>query len=137
VKRAVVDTNVLVSGLLRPDNPPGRILDLILAGELQPVFDDRILREYRQVLARPHFRFHEGAVTELMDYLEHFGWLLAAPGLAVHLPDPKDLMFIEVAAMSASALITGNLRHFPRQVVEGLDLDVLTPSEFLNRYQES
>jgi putative PIN family toxin of toxin-antitoxin system len=131
VKRAVVDTNVLVSGLLRPDNPPGRILDLVLAGELQPVFDDRILREYRQVLRRPRFDFHEGAIADLMDYLEHFGWLLAAPGLEMRLPDPKDLMFLEVATVSASPLITGNLRHFPPEVVDTLGIQVLSPMEYL------
>jgi putative PIN family toxin of toxin-antitoxin system len=134
VKRAVIDTNVLVSGLLRPDNPPGRILDMVLAGELQPVFDDRILREYRQVLRRPRFHFHEGAVMDLMDYLEHFGWLLAAPGLAVRLPDPKDLMFLEVAAKSLSLLITGNTRHFPQHVVDVVGLQILSPSEILKEY---
>ena len=131
MKRAVVDTNVLVSGLLRPDNPPGRILDLVLAGELQPIFDDRILREYRQMLRRPRFHFHEGAVADLMDYLERFGWLLAAPTLAVRLPDPKDLMFLEVAAESASPLITGNLRHFPPEVIDTLGVQVLSPMEFM------
>jgi len=34
VRRAVIYTNVLVPGLLRPDGPPGRMVDLLLAGAL-------------------------------------------------------------------------------------------------------
>ncbi len=51
--RIVVDTNVLVSGLLNPYGSPGRILDLVLSGRIQVLYDDRILEEYQDVLARP------------------------------------------------------------------------------------
>jgi predicted nucleic acid-binding protein len=43
--RIVLDTNVLVSGLLSPHGPPGRIFDLLLGGKLTLVFDDRLLAE--------------------------------------------------------------------------------------------
>jgi predicted nucleic acid-binding protein len=133
VKQIAIDTNVLVSILLRPPNPPGRIIDRLLVGELQPVFDDRILREYRQMLARPRFRFQEGAVADLMDYFERFGWLLAAPELSIRLADPKSLTFLEVAAASASPLTAGNLCHSPQ---EAPGLPVIVPSKFLAMDQE-
>ena len=57
--RIVLDTNVLVSGLLNPDGAPGRLLDLILGGRLQILYDDRILGEYSDVLARPQFGFRQ------------------------------------------------------------------------------
>ena len=47
----VVDTNVLVSGLLSPFGPPGRIVDLLQAGGLRLAADDRIEAEYRDVLS--------------------------------------------------------------------------------------
>ena len=53
--RIVVDTNVLVSGLLSPHGPPGRMVDGIVAEELVVLFDDRILDEYRDVLGSPRF----------------------------------------------------------------------------------
>ena len=49
----VLDTNVLVSGLLSPFGPPGRLVDALLARHLRIASDDRIEAEYREVLARP------------------------------------------------------------------------------------
>ena len=63
----VVDTNVLVSGLLSAHGASARVLDLLTTGDLQAVYDDRIAAEYRQVLARPRFGFHPEAVSHLLD----------------------------------------------------------------------
>jgi predicted nucleic acid-binding protein len=41
----VLDTNVLVSALLKRNSPPGLILDLILSGEIQLALDRRIFHE--------------------------------------------------------------------------------------------
>lgn len=131
---AVVDTNVLVSGLLNPDGAPGRVVDLILAGELQVIFDDRILREYRVVLNRPGFGFRPQDVDDLMDYVREEGWGITAPPLAISLPDPKDAPFLEVAAASRSPVITGNKRHFPEEAERAAGLQVLTPGEFLEAW---
>jgi hypothetical protein len=43
LERVVLDTNVLVSTLLNSFGVPGRVLDLVLAGELTVTHDDRIL----------------------------------------------------------------------------------------------
>ena len=48
----VVDTNVLVSGLINPDGNPARILNMILNSNLTVLFDERILSEYRNVLKK-------------------------------------------------------------------------------------
>jgi predicted nucleic acid-binding protein len=53
--RAVFDTNVIVSGLLSPDGPPGRIVEWLRAGTIQAVLDDRVAAEYAEVLTRPRF----------------------------------------------------------------------------------
>lgn len=36
---------------------PGRLVDAVLSGTLRMTYDDRIEREYWEVLARPRFRF--------------------------------------------------------------------------------
>jgi predicted nucleic acid-binding protein len=41
----VLDTNVVVSGLLSAAGPPARIVDLVAGGELALLFDDRLLNE--------------------------------------------------------------------------------------------
>ena len=53
--RLVLDTNVLVSGMLVDDNPPGRILDFLRGGKIQLQVDERIIAEYDGVLSRPNF----------------------------------------------------------------------------------
>ena len=58
----VLDTNVLVSGLLRGGVPPGRIVDLVVTGQVRVALDGRILAEYRDVLLR-HVMFLEVAVA--------------------------------------------------------------------------
>lgn len=129
--RVVLDTNVLVSGLLNPHGAPGRVLDLLLVGGLEPLFDDRILHEYRDVLARPRFGFDPDDVRSLLDHLQALGHRLTAPPLAVILPDPDDLPFLEVAVTGgARALVTGNIRDFePRSGSH--QMTVLSPDRFL------
>jgi uncharacterized protein len=116
--RIVLDTNVLVSGLLTPHGPPGRMVDLLLAGEVTLIYDDRILSEDREVLERPRFDFDPGAVEDVLELFATEGEAVTAPPLAVELPDPDDLPFVEVAAAGrADALVTGNLRHYPEAVL--------------------
>ena len=128
--RVVIDTNILVSGLLNPFGPPGRVIDLATAGELVVLFDDRILAEYRAVLLRPRFGFHPDDVRILLEYLEHEGEHVAARSMKLKLDDPDDLPFLEVAETGiADALITGNVRHF-RPKYGKVRVKVLTPAKF-------
>lgn len=131
--RIVLDTNVLVSALLNPFGSPGRVLDLILAGAVRLVYDDRILAEYRAVLLRPRFGFERHQVQRLLDYLIFTGEGVSAIPLAVDAPDPADLPFAEVAVSGeADALVTGNPQHFA--FVQ--HPPVLSPSEFLQFWLE-
>ncbi|PWH12848.1 MAG: putative toxin-antitoxin system toxin component, PIN family [Anaerolineae bacterium] len=111
--RIVLDTNVLVSGLLNPFGAPGRVLDLILTGSLCILYDDRILFEYREVLARPRFGFEKQLIQSLMEYLIVMGEGVSASPIVIDAPDPDDLPFAEVAIRgNADALVTGNPQHF-------------------------
>ena len=130
----VIDTNVFVSALLTPFRSPARILDLLLFGELTVGYDDRIMAEYRSVLAWPKFGFAAGSVAELLVYVETTGIPVSARPLPVELPDPDDAMFLEVAAALQSILITGNLRHFPPEQCHGVS--VMAPADFLRAWQQ-
>lgn len=132
--RVVLDTNVLVSGLLNPDGNPGRVLDLLLAGEITLVVDDRILSEYRAVLGRRKFGFDPSDISEVMDQIEVESVRVAAPPLDMLLPDAKDLPFLEVAvAGDAETLVTGNARHFKKP--RGSSLATEGPAEFIRRWR--
>ncbi len=131
--RVVIDTNVLVSGIINPHGPPGRIVDAILSETITALYDDRILSEYREVLMRPIFGFDSTDVETILDFIEAAGEHITAGEVDVILPDSTDLPFLEVAmAGAADALISGNLKHFkPRRGQH--NVDVSTPAEFLRR----
>jgi putative PIN family toxin of toxin-antitoxin system len=128
--RVVLDTNVLVAGLLSPFGPPGEIVRMASSGELTLCLDARILTEYDEVLRRPRFGFDAGEVAVLLDFAEHRGHLVASVPLRDSLPDPDDEPFLEVAlAGAAEHLVTGNLVHFPPPLRQGVA--VVSPGEFL------
>ena len=116
--KVVLDTNVLVSGLLTRDGTCAHVLRLVLAGVLQLCADARILDEYERVLRRPLFQIPPDDVTELLDLLRLGAEVVTPPPLAVELPDPDDVAFAELAADRGAVLVTGNLRHFPGAVRE-------------------
>ena len=129
----VLDTNVLVSGILRPFGRAAAILRLVAAGAIQAAYDIRILSEYREVLSRPKFGFSGEQVRSFLDQLEQEGFGVSATPLRFRLRDPNDEPFLEVAlAAKAEALVTGNKRHFPRKEFE--EIKILSPSEFIDLF---
>jgi uncharacterized protein len=129
--RAVIDTNVLVSGVMNPHGSPGRVVDSIVSQAISVLYDDRILLEYRDVLLRPFFGFQAADVNALVDFIEFSGEQITAGPVNVVLPHPTDLPFLEVAiAGSADALVTGNLKHF-KPVRGRHPVSILSPAELL------
>ena len=132
--RVVVDTNVLVSGLLSPFGPSAQIVRMVASGVLAVCHDARILSEYRDVLLRPKFGFPQDAVDALLDHIVSSGDAVSSEPLRAPLPDRDDEPFLEVAVSGrAAALITGNLKHYPREAREGAV--VLSPAEFVEHYK--
>lgn len=126
---AVIDTNVLVSGLLSPHGPPGRILDQVTAGRVEVAFDDRILHEYREVLQRPRLGIRPSAAHHILSVIEIMGRAVLAAPVAVLLPDPGDQLFVEVAAAAGAVpIVTGNRKHYAPAWVS---FEILSPAEFL------
>jgi putative PIN family toxin of toxin-antitoxin system len=127
---AVIDTNVLVSALLRWDSVPGQVVQQTYAHEIIPVFNDSILQEYEEVLSRKKFHFPTETVDFLISRLKSIGVNLAAVETLVgDFPDPKDVVFFEVAMeknkTDETFLVPGNQKHFPQHP------KVVTPAEML------
>ncbi len=133
--KIVLDTNVLVSGLLNPYGPPGRIVQLVADGKLSLCFDARIIAEYRDVLLRPVFSFREEHVGALIEQIRAGGISTASAPLPRPLPDPDDEAFLEASISGiADCLVTGNSRHFPARLRCGVE--VVSPAEFLELYRK-
>jgi putative PIN family toxin of toxin-antitoxin system len=134
--KIVLDTNVLVSALLKPRSKPAAVLRLVINGHVQIAFDIRILTEYREVLERPRFHFTSEQIDPLLDYIEDEGVLAVGVPLPKGLPDPADEPFLEVALSArADAIVTGNKRHYPATASAGIR--ILSPAEFLEFFHSS
>lgn len=132
--RIVLDTNVLVAGLLSPFGPCGEIVRMVSSGKVTLCFDALILAEYNEVLHRSKFGFDREKVAALLDHIEHRGHIVASSPLRYSLPDPDDEPFLKVAlAGKAVCLVTGNASDFPAKLCQGEK--ILSPSGFLIFYK--
>lgn len=77
--KIVLDTNVLVSGILSPNGPPAAVLRTLLTERVSLCFDERIVSEYRDVLTRTKLSFDPGLVEVLISFLEAAGSPILAP----------------------------------------------------------
>lgn len=76
---AVIDTNVLVSGLLssKADAATVQVLGKVIRGEIIPVYSNVIMKEYQAVLSRKKFGFSGKAIEYLLSAIEKYGILVA------------------------------------------------------------
>ena len=131
----VLDTNVLVSGLLSPFGPCGKIMRMVSSAELTLNLDARIITEYKKVLVRPKFRFEKDKVDAILAHIAHRGVTVASSPLLQSLPDIDDEPFLEVAiAAKVVCIVTGNHVHFPPSLCQGVT--VYSPGEFLKFYRK-
>ena len=126
---AVIDTNVLVSAMLKWQSVPGKILELTFSGLIIPVINDEIINEYITVLSRPKFKLSEKIVNDIVNEIEEKGIFVNEKTLEEYLPDPKDRVFYEVVMEERNSrdayLVTGNIKHSPIRPY------IVTPREML------
>ena len=132
---AVLDTNVLVSALLKNGSVPWQVAVEALHGDIIPVLNDDILAEYEDVLNRPKFKFEKLADNVLLSELRKRAIFAEAGLIEDIVPDPKDVVFyavlMEKRKEEEAYLVTGNLKHFPARTY------VVTPREMLDIMQEA
>jgi putative PIN family toxin of toxin-antitoxin system len=125
VVKVVLDTNILVSSLIT-SGPPAVVVDMVADGKIIPFYSNPILQEYWEVLSRKKFGFNSAQVTRLIDDI-------VRTGIAVEGKQPNknkkvnkgDQIFYDAAVEAAAYLITGNIRHFPKESF------INTPAQFL------
>ena len=126
---AVIDTNVLVSAMLRWDSVPGCVLEHAFVGDIIPLLNEQVLKEYMEVLRRPKFQFDEEKINIIIDEIVKRGIFVDAEHIDEVLPDPKDIVFYEIVMEKRkhdeAFLVTGNIKHFP------IESYIVTPREML------
>jgi len=135
--QVVVDTNVIVSGIIKLNSVPAKIVNSIISGKLTLNLDARILNEYRKVLQSPKFSFPESLISDLIDFIEKESYLVSPLPVTLKINDSSDLPFIEVALYRNIPIITGNKRHYNvRFDIESVqELMVYSPKEFLAHFK--
>ena len=127
---AVIDTNVLVSAMLKWGSIPGNILELVFSGTIVPLLNEHILNEYKAVLARPKFHLTQEIIETVTSEMERRGLFIDAEEMEIELPDSKDRVFYEVVMETRKTddayLVTGNIKHFPTTPY------VVTPRQMLD-----
>lgn len=114
---AVIDTNVIVSALYshKTDAATILVLNYLTQGVLQPLVNNEILAEYKEVLFRKKFNFSPKIVMEWLQFFETYGISTERTTTAEKFIDEKDIVFYEVTlSVEDSFLITGNKKHFPQ-----------------------
>lgn len=130
---AVIDTNVVVAGLLthQTEAPTALILDGMLAAAFPYVVSTALLAEYRDVLTRVKLRkLHGLSVAEVeilvVELAQHA--IVLQPVAAMPAPDPGDQHLWELlAARDDLILVTGD----KRLLQSDLGIRISTPQQFL------
>jgi predicted nucleic acid-binding protein len=106
--------------------PPAVIVDLIADGNIIPFYSNPILQEYWEVLSRKKFKFDSGQVTRLIDDIVRTGIAVEGKQPSINKKvNEDDRIFYDAAVEAMAYLITGNIRHFPK------DSFIITPAQFL------
>ena len=132
VIRVVIDTNVVVSGLLF-GGIPGELILLWKSGRIKPLASAEIIDEYLRVLAYPKFKLSEEEIHyllyfELLPYFEVVSYKQASSPIIK--ADPSDDKFILCAdAGNAKAIISGDQHLLFRKKYK--NIKIFSPEQFL------
>ncbi len=132
--RVVIDTSVLVSGLIRPQGPPGEVLRALRDGRFTILYSHETLMEIVVVLGRDFFRrkyqVQVDDISTLVSLIRLRGEAVVPAQKVTDCRDPKDNKFLEAAvAGDADYLVSGDddlLSMNPYR-----SIPVLSPVEFL------
>ena len=125
----LLDTNVLVSAVIR-DRLPQRVIDEIVSREdWFWIVSAEIETEYREVLARPKFKVPDAIQQSWTAFIERVTIRIEPSTHPAFPRDPKDELFIAAALVSdADYLITGDKDLLDEQPL--ISTQILRPADF-------
>jgi putative PIN family toxin of toxin-antitoxin system len=137
---AVVDTNVMVAGLLRSGGSARAVLRACLNNNYSPILGPALLAEYEDVLSRSEL-FYDSPLSEqerwevLDGFLKKCRWVEVFYAWRPNLPDEADNHLIELAvAGQAQVIVTRNLKDLTRGELRFPALRIFTPEQCLEAF---
>jgi putative PIN family toxin of toxin-antitoxin system len=128
--RAVLDANVIISGVLSPEGAPARLLVAWREGAFELIVTPKLLAELDRAFAYPKLRSRVGTdeAQSLLDWLGRLASLVKDVDEApVRSMDPADDYLLTLAAASDALLVSGD-KHL-LDLTD--DFPILRPAHFL------
>ena len=130
----LLDTNVLVSAVLSPEDASWEVIRRCLLGEYDPLMSQALFLEHEAVLSRSDIVGHSRITEEERRFLwaafaSRCRWVRVYYLWRPNLPDEADNHLIELAV--AEIIVTHNQRDFSRTELRFPGLRVLTPSHLI------
>jgi len=135
VERIVLDTNILISGILF-GGKPRQILESVIQGKINAYLSYDIFTEFRDVLARPKFGLSREVCLVIYREVEDT-FSFVSPEIKVDLikEDPDDNVILECAlSAGANYIISGDPHLLNLKSFEGIP--ILSPSKYLSNYKK-
>jgi len=130
--RAVLDPNVVISGVLSSRGAPADVLRVLAAGEFELIASQALLDELERALSYPKLRRHisEPDAAELVRWVAGSATIVVDPETdpPVRSRDPDDDYLIALASTHRAALVSGD-KHL--LALEG-EIPVFSPRAFLD-----
>ena len=132
--RVVIDTGVLVSGLIRPRGTTGEVLLALRDGKFTVLYSNETLMEIIDVLGRDKFRLKYHILTDdisaLINLIRLRGEVVIPKQRVADCRDPKDDKFLDVALSGdADCIVSGDLDLTSMNPYRSIP--IITPAEFL------
>lgn len=132
--RVVIDTGVLVSGLIRPRGTTGEVLLALRDGKFTVLYSNETVMEIIDVLGRDKFRlkYHilPDDISALINLIRLRGEVVVPKQRVADCRDPKDDKFLDVALSGdADRIVSGDLDLLSMNPYRSIP--VVTPAEFL------
>ena len=133
--RAVVDTNVFISGLMLSQSTPGRVIAAWRTGHFHLVLSEPMLDEIGAVLSYPKIRkrlgWNDDTISRYLTLLRFEAEIADIQQTQAHVPrDAKDNMVLAtLLASEANCLVTGDLDLLTLSDT----YPICTPADFIKR----
>lgn len=140
VYRAVIDTNVFISGGTISAGAPSQIMNHWRNQDFVMVVSPQLIAEYEEVLSRPYVRKYTGLTprenAQYIQEVKNRAYVTSGTlTLNILTSDPDDNMVLACAEEGiATHLVTGNTKDFPFKKYKGIQ--IVTPKKFLELLEQ-
>jgi len=122
---AVLDTNVLVSGLLTERGNSVLIIDAFKEKQFNLIYSSEIITEYYDVLYRDKLGLPVVDIDELLEQIMNTGCPITPAFSDISLTDEDDRIFYDTAKAANAYLVTGNIKHYPQEQF------IISPADYI------